>query len=230
MSGEVLAGELVCGIDGQTIERIATQIRGVREIGVEVAVVIGGGNIFRGTLGGSPGVDRITGDCMGMLATIINALALQSCLEAQDVPSRVLSAIPVEGVAEPFVQRRAVDYLEKGRAVIFAGGTGHPYFTTDTAAALRALEIGAEAILKGTKVDGVYSADPFRDPQATQYERLSFMDVLEKGLRVVDTTAASLCMDNNLPLVVFNIQRQDALKRIILGEPLGTVVKGERHD
>ena len=227
ISGEVLAGTSQRAIDGPTLEKIAAQVREVKECGVDVALVLGGGNIIRGASESLPGVDRITGDYMGMLATNINALALKSCFEKQSIPSMILSAISVEGVIDTFVQEQALSYLEDGRIVIFAGGTGHPYFTTDTTAALRAVEIGADAILKGTKVDGVYSADPVEDPQATFFHRLSFMDVLKNELRVMDATAVALCMEHNVPLIVFNVKKEETLKRIIMGESLGTRIEGE---
>lgn len=230
VSGEVLAGNLTCGIDGHMLQGLTSQIRDVRDTGVQISVVVGGGNFIRGASRDIPGIDRITADSMGMLATIINALALKSSLQVQGLSSRVFSAIPVEGMAESFDQRNAVAHLVEGIPIIFAGGTGHPYFTTDTTAALRAVEIGAEAILKGTKVDGVYTADPFRDPRATKYDRLSFLEVLEKKLNVIDATAAALCMDHHIKLVVFNIRQQDVLKRVVLGEPLGTIVEEREHD
>ena len=229
LSGEILAGNLAYGIDGKTVDRVASQIREVKDLGIEVGVVVGGGNIIRGTSSRIPGVDRITGDSMGMLATIINSLALKSSLEAQGVSSHVLSAISIEGIVEPFEYKQALSHLKNGHPVIFAGGTGHPYFTTDTTAALRAVEIGAEAIFKGTKVDGVYSDDPVKNPQATKYDHLSFLDILEKNLRVLDVTAAALCMDNNIKLIVFNIQEEDVLKRILSGESIGTIVEGIGH-
>ena len=230
LSGEVLAGDSNTGLDGHTLAKVAAQVRKVRNSEVEVGVVIGGGNFMRGASGELPGVSRITGDYMGMLATNINALALKSYLEAQSVPTTILSAISVEGIIEPFASDMAISYLEEGRLVIFSGGTGHPYFSTDTTAALRAAEIGADAVFKGTKVDGVFSADPVKDPQATLYRRLSFMDVLKKELKVMDSTAISLCMDNNIPLVVFNMKEEDILGRIVMGEPLGTLIKGEHND
>ncbi|UCE17345.1 MAG: UMP kinase [Gemmatimonadota bacterium] len=230
LSGEVLAGASHRAIDGPTLENIAAQIREVKDCGVDIAVVVGGGNIIRGASDHLPGVNRIAGDYMGMLATNINALALKSCFEVQKVPTVILSAISVEGVIDSFAQDAALSHLEEGKLVIFAGGTGHPYFTTDTAAALRAVEIGADAILKGTKVDGVYSADPVEVPQATLYQYLSFMDVLKNDLKVMDTTAVSLCMEHNIPLIVFNAKREGTFKRIILGESLGTRIEGEDND
>jgi len=191
---------------------------------VQTAIVIGGGNIFRGLVASARGMDRATADYMGMLATVINALALQDALEQQDVTTRVVTAIEMRAVAEPFIRRRAIRHLEKGRVVIFAAGTGNPYFTTDTAAALRAMEIKAEVILKGTKVDGVYSADPMIDSGATKYETISYLQVLERQLRVMDTTAISLCMDNKLPIVVFNLREAGTIRRVVLGEPIGTTV------
>ena len=230
LSGEVLAGDQGFGIDARTLEKISGQIRKVNNIGVELAVVVGGGNIFRWVSAELPGLDRITGDHMGMLATLINALALKNCLDSHEVPSRIFSAISVGGIIRPLILEEIDSHLERGETLIFAGGTGHPYFTTDTAAVLRAVEIRAEVILKGTKVDGVYSADPVNVPHAILLRRLSFFDVLKKRLKVIDATAASLCMDNNLPLIVFNVRKEDTLKRILLGEPLGTMVKGEDND
>ena len=230
LSGELLGGESGCGIDGPSLQKLSAQVCEVVELGVEVAVVVGGGNFIRGGAGSLPGVRRIRADSMGMLATIMNALAIQDCLESQGVSCLVQSAIPIEGLAPPFDDSVAVPHLKQGNPIIFAGGTGHPYFTTDTTAVLRAVEIEAEAVLKGTKVDGVYSSDPKTDPQAKKYDQLSFLEVLEKGLKVIDATAAALCMDHAVPLIVFDIQQQDGLKRILLGEPLGTVVKGAYHD
>ena len=230
LSGELLGGESGCGIDGPSLQKLSSQVCDVMALGVEIAVVVGGGNLIRGGSGSIPGVDRIQADSMGMLATIINGLALKNCLESQGISSLVQSAIPIEGLVPPFNEKEAVSHLKQGNPIVFAGGTGHPYFTTDTTAVLRAVEIEADAVLKGTKVDGVYSTDPKTDPQATKYDQLSFLEVLEKGLKVVDATAAALCMDHNMPLIVFNIQQQDVLKRILLGESLGTVVKGADHD
>lgn len=225
ISGEALMGEQAYGIDPAVTTQIASEIREVLALGVEVAVVIGGGNIFRGLAASAQGMDRATADYMGMLATVINALALQDALEQQGVTTRVLTAIEMRAVAEPFIRRRAIRHLEKGRVVVFAAGTGNPYFTTDTAAALRAMEIKAEVILKGTKVDGIYTADPLLHPEATRLERLSYLQVLEQGLKVMDATAISLCMDNRLPIVVFNLRQPGMLLRAVMGEPVGSLVQ-----
>jgi uridylate kinase len=224
LSGEALMGEQQFGIDPAVATRIAKDIGEIQSLGVETAIVIGGGNIFRGLAASARGMDRATGDYMGMLATVINALALQDALEQQDIVTRVVTAIEMRAVAEPFIRRRAIRHLEKGRVVIFAAGTGNPYFTTDTAAALRAMEIKAEVILKGTKVDGVYTADPMIDPDATKYQSISYFQVLERQLKVMDATAISLCMDNRLPIVVFNLRQQGNIRRVVLGEPIGTTV------
>jgi uridylate kinase len=224
LSGEALAGSQGYGIDPPVLDRIGEEIREVTDLGVQVAVVIGGGNIFRGVAASAAGMDRATADYMGMLATIINALALQDSLEKAGLQTRVLSAIEMRAVAEPYIRRRAMRHLEKGRVVIFAAGTGNPFFTTDTAGALRAVEIGADAIIKATKVDGVYSADPKLDPTARRIERLTYIEVLNRGLGVMDTTAISLCMDNKLPIVVFDLMRAGNIKRIVLGEQVGSVV------
>lgn len=229
LSGEILAGESQRVIDGLTVAKIAAQIRDVKDCGVEIAVVIGAGNIIRGASENLPGVDRITGDYMGMMATTINALALKSCFERQNVPTTIVSAFSVDGVIESFVQERALSYLENGNLIIFAGGTGHPFFTTDTTAALRAVEIDADVVLKGTKVDGVYSADPVEVPHATFFHHLSFMDVLKSDLKVMDATAVSLCMQHNVPIIVFNMKKEDTLQRIIRGESLGTRIEGEHN-
>jgi uridylate kinase len=224
LSGEALMGEQGFGIDPATATRIAGDIAQVQQLGVETAVVIGGGNIFRGVAASTRGMDRATGDYMGMLATVINALALQDALEKQSILTRVLTAIEMRSVAEPFIRRRAIRHLEKGRVVIFAGGTGNPYFTTDTAAALRAMEIKADVILKGTKVDGIYTADPLTTPDAARFDRLSYLQVLELGLRVMDATAITLCMDNRLPIIVFNLREPGNVRRVIMGEPIGSLV------
>ena len=208
ISGEALAGSQGYGIDPDVISRIAEELAEVARLGVEIAIVIGGGNIFRGIAASAGGMDRATGDYMGMLATVINALALQDALEKAGVPTRVLSAIEMRAVAEPYIRRRAIRHLEKGRVVVFAAGTGNPFFTTDTAAALRAMEIGAEVILKATKVDGIYTADPAKDKTAVKLPRLGYIEVLNRGLQVMDTTAISLCMDNKLPIVVFDLTRR----------------------
>jgi uridylate kinase len=227
LSGEALAGGQGYGIDPDTLGRVAQEIREVVGLGVQVAIVIGGGNIFRGIAASAGGMDRSTGDYMGMLATVINALALQDAIEKAGVPTRVLSAIEMRAVAEPYIRRRAIRHLEKGRVVVFAAGTGNPFFTTDTAGALRAVEIGAEAILKATKVDGIYSADPNQDPAAVRLPRVSYIEVLNRGLHVMDATAISLCMDNKLPIVIFDLTRHGNIRRIVLGEPVGSVVSGE---
>jgi len=224
LSGEALGGEAGVSISPESVQDMARQIGEVRELGVQVVVVVGGGNIFRGLRGSERGIERATGDYMGMLATVINALALQDALEKIGVTTRVISAIEMRAVAEPFIRRRAIRHLEKGRVVIFAGGTGNPYFTTDTAAALRAMEIKADVILKGTKVDGIYSADPLTTPDATRFERISYLQVLEMGLRVMDATAISLCMDNRLPIIVFNLRTPGNLRRTIMGEAIGSIV------
>jgi uridylate kinase len=225
LSGEAL-GEDGVGICPEGVHRMAEQIREVRELGVQIVIVIGGGNIFRGLPGKERGIDRATGDYMGMLATVINSLALQDALEKQGVATRVQSAISMSQVAEPFIRRRAVRHLEKGRVVIFGGGTGNPYFSTDTAAALRANEIGAEVILKATKVDGIYDCDPKKNAKARRYARISYLEALQKQLKVMDSTAFSLCMDNKMPIIVFDMFRAHNLKRVVLGEAVGTLVTG----
>jgi len=217
-------GEQPYGIDPATATQIAREIGEVQSLGVQTGVVIGGGNLFRGLAASARGMDRATADYMGMLATVINALALQDALEQVNVVTRVVTAVEMRAVAEPFIRRRAIRHLEKGRVVIFAAGTGNPYFTTDTAAALRALEMRAEVILKGTKVDGVYSADPMLDPSAERYETISYLQVIERSLKVMDSTAVTLCMDNKLPIVVFNLRQPGNLRRVIMGEPVGTTV------
>jgi uridylate kinase len=227
LSGEALAGGLGYGIDPEVIARIADEIREVVALNVQIAVVIGGGNIFRGIAASAGGMDRATGDYMGMLATVINALALQDAIEKLGVPTRVLSAIEMRAVAEPYIRRRAIRHLEKGRVVVFGAGTGNPFFTTDTAGALRAVEIGAEAILKATKVDGIYTADPARDPAAVKLPRLSYIEALNRGLQVMDTTAISLCLENKLPIVVFDLTRRGNIRRIVTGEPVGSVISGD---
>ena len=224
LSGEVLLGPREHGISPETCDAIAQEIKEVKALDIELAIVIGGGNIFRGIAGTKHGLDRTTGDYMGMLATVINALALQDALEKNDVHTRVQSAIEMRSVAEPFIRRRAMRHLEKGRVVIFAAGTGNPYFSTDTTAALRASEIGADVLLKATKVDGVYTADPKKDSSATKYDKLSYMDALKGRLNVMDSTAFSLCMDNKIPIIVFNLSTRGNIKRVLLGEPIGTLV------
>jgi uridylate kinase len=225
LSGEALMGEQQFGIDPAVTTQIAKDIFEIQSLGVQTAVVIGGGNLFRGLAASAKGMDRATADYMGMLATVINALALQDALEHHNVPTRVASAIEMRAVAEPFIRRRAVRHLEKGRVVVFAAGTGNPYFTTDTAAALRAMEMKADVILKATKVDGIYDADPMTNPSATKFDQISYLNVLERGLKVMDATAISLCMDNKLPIVVFNLRTMGNLRRVIMGEAVGTTVR-----
>ena len=217
-------GDQQFGVDPAVATQIAQDVGDIHSVGVEAAIVIGGGNIFRGLAASARGMDRATADYMGMLATVINALALQDALEQLGLPTRVITAIEMRAVAEPFIRRRAIRHLEKGRVVIFAAGTGNPYFTTDTAAALRAMEIKAEVILKGTKVDGVYTADPMLDPAATKYPTISYLQVLERQLKVMDATAISLCMDNKLPIVVFNLREAGNVRRVVMGEAIGTTV------
>ncbi len=230
LSGEALAGEQGYGIDPAIISSIASEIKEVIDMGVQVAVVIGGGNIFRGLAASSKGMDRASADYMGMLATVMNSLAMQDALEKQGVVTRVQSAIDMQQIAEPYIRRRAVRHLEKGRVVIFSAGTGNPYFTTDTAASLRAMEINAEVILKATKVDGVYSADPKKDKNAVKLPTLTYLEVLQKGLQVMDATATSLCMDNNLPMIIFDMTQRDNIKKVVLGENIGTIVKGGNEE
>jgi uridylate kinase len=224
VSGEALMGEQTYGIDPIVATQIAKDVAEIQSMGVETAIVIGGGNIFRGVAASAKGMDRATADYMGMLATIINALALQDALEQQNVVTRVVTAIEMRAVAEPFIRRRAIRHLEKRRVVVFGGGTGNPYFSTDTAAALRAMEIKADVILKATKVDGIYTADPMTTPDATRYDRISYLQVLEQGLKVMDATAISLCMDNALPIVVFNLRTPGNIRRAIIGEAVGSLV------
>jgi uridylate kinase len=224
LSGEALLGEQSYGIDRAIARQIAREVGEIQQLGVQTAIVIGGGNIFRGVAASAKGMDRAQADYMGMLATVINALALQDSLEQQGVVTRVLSAIEMRSVAEPFIRRRAVRHLEKGRVVIFGAGTGNPYFTTDTAAALRAMEMKAEVILKATKVDGIYTADPMTNPEATRFDTITYLEVLERQLKVMDATAISLCMDNKLPIKVFNLLTPGNMKRAVMGEPIGTTV------
>jgi len=219
-----MGGKSGKALDDKTLEDVAGQITEIVKLGVQVGVVIGGGNIFRGLEAAARGMDRVSADYMGMLATVINSLALQEYLEKQNTFTRVLTAIEMAAVAEPFIRRRAVRHVEKGRVVIFAGGTGNPYFTTDTAAALRASELGAEIILKGTKVDGVYDSDPVKNKKARKYDKVTYLEVLNKGLKVMDATAISMCMDNNIPIAVFNLYEKGNLKRIIFGDKIGTLV------
>ena len=221
-----MMGDKAYGVDPSTIDFIAKEIKEAVSMGVEVAIVIGGGNIFRGVEASLKGIERASADYMGMLATVINALALQNYLEKYGIPTRVQSAIEMKELAEPYIRRKAMRHLEKGRTVIFAAGTGNPYFTTDTAASLRAMEIGADVILKATKVDGIYSSDPMKDPAAKKYNTVTYIDVLKKGLSIMDSTAVSLCMDNNLPIVVFNLRSKGNIRKIIEGKSIGTLVRG----
>jgi uridylate kinase len=229
VTGEVFAGAGNFGIDANTVKAFAQEIKEVKDLGCELALVIGGGNIFRGAVASEIGMDRASADTMGMLATVINSLALQDALEKIGVSTRVLSAIEMRQVAEPYIRRRATRHLEKGRVVIFAGGTGNPYFTTDTTASLRAMEVGAEVILKATKVDGIYDADPFKRSDANKFEELTYIEVLNRELKVMDSTAISLCMDNQLPIIVFNIMEKGNIKRVVSGESIGTLVSGGKR-
>ncbi len=224
LSGEALMGSQSYGIDPQVLKQYAGEIKAVKDLGVQIGIVIGGGNIFRGVSNSTDGIDKVTGDHMGMLATIINALALQSALEHEGIMTRLMSAIRMEVIAEPFIRRRAVRHLDKGRIVIFGAGTGNPYFTTDTAASLRAVEIEADVIIKGTRVDGVYDSDPERNPSAFRFDEISYLDVLKRDLKVMDMTAITLCRENKLPILVFNMNTAGNFKRLILGEPIGTRV------
>jgi uridylate kinase len=227
LSGEDLLGERQFGIDPNVLQRLADEIDQARKLNVDVAVVIGGGNIFRGISGKDQGFDQVTGDQMGMLATLINSLALQTTLENRGIHTRLLSAIRIEEIAEPYIRRRAIRHLEKGRVIILGAGTGHPYFTTDTAAALRAVEIKADVILKGTRVDGIFDSDPVKNANAVKYTEINYLDVLKKDLRVMDLTAITLCQENKLPIIVFNMNKRDNLKRLLLGEKIGTIVNYE---
>jgi len=226
LSGEALMGDERYGIDPKMMKHIALQVKDVKDLGVTIAIVVGGGNIYRGIRAEEQGLDRATGDYMGMIATVMNAAALQDCLETLGLDTRVQTAIQMAQVAEPYIRRRAIRHLEKGRVVIFAGGTGNPYFTTDTTAALRAMEIGAEVILKATKVEGVYDKDPERFPDASFFREITYLEVLNRNLRVMDATAISLCMENKLPIVVFNLKEQGNMKKVVMGERVGTVVRG----
>ena len=226
ISGEAMMGDMAYGVDPSTVDFIAREIKVAVTMGVELAIVIGGGNIFRGVEASLKGIERTSADYMGMLATVINALALQNYLEKYNIPTRVQSAIEMKELAESYIRRKAMRHLEKGRIVIFAAGTGNPYFTTDTAASLRAMEIGADVILKATKVDGIYSSDPMKDPSAKKYHTVTYIDVLKKGLSIMDSTAISLCMDNNLPIVVFNLRDKGNIRKIIEGKKIGTLVRG----
>lgn len=224
LSGEALAGPQGFGVDPSRAEEIADRVREVREIGVDVAIVIGAGNLWRGRIGLDRGMDRATADYMGMLATVMNALALMDAMERRGMVTRVQSAVEMHAVAEPYIRRRAIRHLEKGRVVILGGGTGNPYFSTDTAAALRAMEIGADVLIKATKVDGVYDSDPVKNPQAVRFDHLTYMETINRRLEVMDSTAISLCMDNHLPILVLNLWQEDVLRRAIHGEPVGTLV------
>jgi uridylate kinase len=228
LSGEALAGSKGYGISPDVVERIALEIREVAQLGVEVAVVVGGGNIWRGTAGSAKGMDRATADYMGMLATVINALALQDALEQYETDTRVQTAIEMREVAEPFIRRRAIRHLEKGRVVILGAGTGNPYFTTDTTAALRAAEIEAEVMFKGTKEDGIYTADPQQDPEASRLDEISYLDMLNMGLRMMDSTATSLLMENRIPALIFNVNVEGNIRRAVMGENIGTLVRGNQ--
>src|SRR5678816_51015 len=224
LSGEALGGESGAGISPEAVHNMARQVQEVRELGVQVVIVIGGGNIFRGLAGSEKGIERATGDYMGMLATVINSLALQDALEKMEIATRVQSAITMTQIAEPFIRRRAMRHLEKNRVVIFGAGTGNPYFSTDTAAALRANEMGAEVILKATKVDGIYDSDPKKNPKAKRYTQVSYLEALQKQLKVMDSTAFSLCMDNKMPIIVFDLFKPHNLRRVVMGENVGTLV------
>jgi uridylate kinase len=226
LSGEALVGKMEYGISPAVVQKVAAELKDVRELGVEMAIVIGGGNIYRGVAASAQGMDRASADQMGMLATLINSLALQDALEKMGVFTRVMSAIQIYQVAEPYIRRRAVRHLEKGRVVIFAAGTGNPFFTTDTAAALRAMEVKAEVILKGTRVDGVYDTDPLTHKKAKRFEKLSYLEVLQRGLKIMDAPAISLCMDNHLPIIVFNLTEKGNIKRVVLGQKVGTIIRG----
>jgi uridylate kinase len=224
ISGEALAAQQGFGVDTNRIHEVAAELADVHSLGIQIAIVVGGGNFFRGVADQAKDMDRVSADHMGMLATVINALALQDALEKQNVYTRVMSAIEMNQVAEPFIRRRAMRHLEKGRVVIFAGGTGNPYFSTDTAASLRAMEIKADVIMKATKVDGIYDADPMKVADATKFEHITYMDVLRKGLKVMDSTAISLCKDNNLPIVIFNLNQHGNIRKVVLGEKIGSLV------
>ena len=228
LSGESLMGSKGFGIDNKVLEFFAREVKKVHEVGLELGLVIGGGNIYRGLSAKSQGIDRATGDYMGMLATVINSLALQNEIEKENIPTRLMSAIKMEAVAEPYIRRRAIRHLEKGRIVILGAGTGHPYFSTDTAASLRAVEIEADVIIKGTRVDGVFDSDPEKNPNAIKYNSISYLDILKKNLRIMDLTAVSLCQENELPMVVFNMNLEDNLLKLITGEDVGTVINNSK--
>ncbi len=225
LSGEALIGQKRYGIESAILDRIAMEILDLHKLGIQIALVVGAGNIFRGVAGSTRGMDRVSGDYMGMLATIINALAIQDSIEKLDLETRVLSAVEVCAVAEPFIRRRAIRHLEKGRIIILAGGTGNPFFTTDTAAALRAMEIRAEVFMKATKVDGIYTKDPIKDPQAKLIKEISYLEVLRKRLKVMDSTAISLCMENQLPIIIFNIKKRGQIKKLVTGTRIGSMIK-----
>jgi uridylate kinase len=224
LSGESLMGSKGFGIDGKVLEFFASEVKKVHEVGLELGLVIGGGNIYRGLSAKSQGIDRATGDYMGMLATMINSLALQNEIEKENIPTRLMSAIKMEAVAEPYIRRRAIRHLEKGRVVILGSGTGHPYFSTDTAASLRAVEIEADVIIKGTRVDGVFDSDPEKNPNAVKFDSISYLDILKKNLRIMDLTAVSLCQENELPMIVFNMNLEDNLLKLVTGEDVGTII------
>lgn len=226
LSGEVFMGEKDFGLDNIVVDELSSEIKEVRDLGIEIAIVVGGGNIFRGLSASASGMDRSSADYMGMLATLMNGLALQDSLEKKGVFTRVLSAIEMQSVAEPYIRRRAIRHLEKGRVIILAAGTGNPYFTTDTAASLRAMEVSASVILKGTKVDGVYDVDPLKEKSAIKFNEITYLDVLQKNLKVMDATAITMCMDNNLPIIIFNLKVRGNIKKIVMGEKVGTLVKG----
>jgi len=228
LSGESLMGKKGFGIDHNVLDFFSSEVKKVHDIGVQVGIVIGGGNIYRGLSASDQGIDRVTGDQMGMLATVINSLALQNAIENKDVFTRLMSAIHMEEIAEPYIRRRAIRHLEKGRVIIFGAGTGHPYFSTDTAASLRAVEIEADVIIKGTRVDGVFDSDPEKNPSANRFENISYLDILKKNLRVMDLTAVSLCQENNLPMVVFNMDKPDNLLKLVKGENVGTVISEQK--
>lgn len=229
LSGESLLGDKGFGIDHKVLLFFSDEIKKVVDAGLQLGVVIGGGNIYRGLSAHHQGIDRVTGDQMGMLATLINSLALQNAVEKKGIYTRLMSSIKMEEIAEPYIRRRALRHLEKGRVVIFGGGTGHPYFSTDTAASLRAVEIQADAIIKGTRVDGVYDSDPEKNPAAFKFDKISYLDILKKNLKIMDLTAVSLCQENNLPMVVFNMDKPDNLLKLIMGEPVGTVIHDEKE-
>jgi len=224
LSGESLMGSKGFGIDSKVLEFFASEVKKVHEVGLELGLVIGGGNIYRGLSAKSQGIDRATGDYMGMLATVINSLALQNEIEKENIPTRLMSAIKMEAVAEPYIRRRAIRHLEKGRVVILGSGTGHPYFSTDTAASLRAVEIEADVIIKGTRVDGVFDSDPEKNPNAVKFDSISYLDILKKNLRIMDLTAVSLCQENELPMIVFNMNLEDNLLKLVTGEDVGTII------